>query len=198
MESSSGMQEYSYNIYSPSKFCLRKYSPQIYPHCWLSVEIQLATGICNKFFLPDTASHSSVQLRWLRTDIAWHNEQWTYVLYKWLNKPNQFHEGNGLLTEPIGTSVAEFSFAYYYVPHTRRVCPSALIRSCYMTFPFPLASLSHYQEVTHAGSLLYFSILHSVALYTLQYSPFHLPLTSLEYPLFLLRERLRLVGVVYE
>ena len=76
------------------------------------------------------------------------------------------------------------SFAYSYVPHCRSVCPSALVHSC------PI-STSDWEPLSRCPSCWfssYFSMRHSASPYNTQYSPFHLPQTSLEHLRFLLRD----------
>ena len=49
--------------------------------------------------------------------------------------------------------------------------------------------MSHCHNVLHVDRLPYFTIRRCISPYNLRYSPFHLPLTSLEQPLFLFHER---------
>lgn len=72
-----------------------------------------------------------------------------------------------------------------HVPHWCGVCPSALVHSCHMAFPFPLQILNYCYDVLCVGTLFYVRIRHSVASYNLQYYLLHFPLTSLEHSLFL-------------
>jgi hypothetical protein len=88
---------------------------------------------------------------------------------------------------PSGLLSASSAFANFYISHWCSVGPSAPVHSCHMTSPFPLKTDSRCHSVLCVGSLSYFSILHSVAPHSMQFSVFHLPLTTLEH-LFLLHE----------
>jgi hypothetical protein len=89
---------------------------------------------------------------------------------------------------PIESSVA-FFFWQFYVPHWRGVCPSALVHSYYMAFPFPLEIWKHCYDV-RVGTLFYVRIRHFVTSYNLQYYLLQFPLTSLEHTFFPVCERL--------
>jgi hypothetical protein len=86
-------------------------------------------------------------------------------------------------------------FACSYAPSWCSFCPFALVHSYHMASPFSLETVSCCHDVLLVGSLPYFSIRHSVTPYNFHYSPFHLPLTSLDYPMFLPRERPRLGAI---
>jgi len=88
---------------------------------------------------------------------------------------------------PSALLSANSAFARSHVPHWCSMGLSAPVHFCHMASPFPLETESYCHNVLCVDHLHYFSILHSVTTYNMQFSLFHLPLTTLEH-LFLLHE----------